>query len=97
MTWENSVAIPRITHSNLFLPLGVTRPALKIDLTYDFWLSHKELDFWGTIMASIYPMVAILGWLLILVMLIWIAMPWRITIGLTLLWLIIWTYIRMQF
>jgi hypothetical protein len=95
MSWENDVSPPKITKSNLFLPLGPTTVPDKNDYTLDIWISHAELDWWGSFLSSMYPIIIIAGSLLIFILLIIFGVSFRVSLGFVLLWIILWTILRM--
>jgi hypothetical protein len=95
MTWENGLSPPKITKSNLFFPLGILEIPAKAEYTQDFWISHSELNFWGSFLASSYPLIVTVVALFLFIALIILGLGFRLSTGLTLMWIIIWTIIRM--
>jgi hypothetical protein len=96
INWENNVAPPQITKSNLFLFLGDETFLTKQAQSDEFWVSHAELDFWGSMLSGIYPIIITVIPIFLFIGLIMMGVPVRFSLGLILLWIILWTVIRMS-
>jgi hypothetical protein len=48
LKWENQFSPPQIVKSSLFMQLGEINLPDKQNLTEDFWVSHEELNLWGS-------------------------------------------------
>jgi hypothetical protein len=95
LVWENEVSPPVIKRSDLFLPLGEIELQNSTDYTTNFWLSHADLDWWGSFTSTYYVVFALIIPFLITVLLIYIGVSFRLSIAIALGWSIIWTIIRM--
>ena len=93
--WENKFSTPKIVKSNLFLYLGELTIPDKIDYTVEYWISHAELDAWGSLLDQSYVFIVTIGAFILLIGLILIGVPIKFSVGLILLWEVSWTLLRL--
>jgi hypothetical protein len=96
LQWENEYAPPQVVKSNLFMPLGeVTLGDGESLYEVDFYVTHGEITGWTAIMEEYFIIFVILIPILILVASIILGAPMRFAIIITLVWIIVWTLIRL--
>ena len=93
--WENEVSPPKIVHSNLFLYLGEIRIPAKANYEQNFWISHDELDWWGTITDNVFVYMVILLPFLIAILLYLAGFGLKSITLIVIVWEIAWTLIKM--
>lgn len=93
--WENEFAPPEIVKSNLFFYLGEINQKTKKNLIYDFWISHEELDYWGSLTDSIYIFMVTILPIVLVIGLMFIGLSLKQAVGIALMWNVIWTVLRM--
>ena len=94
MTWFSQYSPPDIIKSNLFISLGNVNIETKEDLTLTYWLDHEEIDTWGAFTDSIYVWMLFLG-IFIFIGLNMVGLDLKPSLGITLLWVVLWTILRM--
>jgi len=94
MTWFSQYSPPDIIKSNLFISLGNVNIEDKEDITLTYWLDHEEIDTWGAFTDSIYVWMLLLG-IFIFIGLNMVGLGLKPSLGITLLWVVIWTILRM--
>lgn len=95
MLWKNEYSPPDIVKSNMFLPLGEEVIQSKADYTDNFWISHGELNFFGSIMDTMFVPLLLVGFLIFVTLIITGITSITRALGITLLWWALWTILRM--
>jgi len=94
LEWENNVSPPKILKSDMFIHLGEIYIPRKQAFTLDFWMSHYELDFWGTFSNDVFVFFVTIFPLLLFVFLILTGMSVKTAGMIAMGWEIIWMIIR---
>jgi hypothetical protein len=94
MVWHGEYSPPDIVKSNLFMPLGEETIPTKADYTDNFWISHAELNFWGPIMDTLFIPLLIIGLFIFAALIIFGVTGITRAFGITLIWWVLWTIIR---
>jgi hypothetical protein len=96
LTWENQYSPPQVVKSNLFIPLGQLEvPNASTAYEVDYYLSHNELDAYGSFTEDYFVIFVILIPVLIIGASIYIGAPMRFALILALGWAILWILIRL--
>jgi hypothetical protein len=95
MLWKNEYSPPDIVKSSLWLPLGEEVIPIIQDYTNNFWISHAELNFFGSIMDSMYVPFLLVDILIFVALIITGITSVSRALGITILWWVIWTMLRM--
>jgi len=93
--WESNLSPPKLIKSNLFIFLGdIVRPDTSA-VTYDFYVSHDELDFWASMSDNIFLFLVTIVPLLLFIFLILVGVPIGTAGLLAISWTTIWTLINL--
>ena len=91
--WESTISPPKLIKSNLFIYLGeINRPDTDA-VTYDFYVSHDELDFWASMSDNIFLFLITIVPILLFIFLILVGVPVSMAGLLAISWSTIWTLI----
>ena len=93
--WNNEYSPPDLVKSNLYLDLGKVNIPNKADYTMSYWVSHDEIDFWGAFTDSLYVPMVFLSFIIFIALIMFGIAGIRTALGITLLWIAIWTLLRM--
>jgi len=90
INWENNVSPPDITKSNMFIYLGEVKLDTPQSQTTDFWISHQELDFWGSLSDSLFWFMIGVMPILLFIALSFLGIPMQLVGIIVVLWEITW-------
>jgi len=94
LNWIDDYAPPQVVKSNLFMPLGVQNIPNEQAYTVDYYVTHDELDAWGSFTSDYFVILVIIVPFLIGGLLIYAGVPIRFALIISIGWILLWILIR---
>jgi hypothetical protein len=95
MAFENTYSPPKISHSGISIPFGTINFKNTSNYEIDLFVSHSELDFWGSLSDTFFIFFATILPLMALIVLLLIGVDFKTAIGIALSIPLIFTILNM--